>query len=221
MNLYLRWGKRALDLSLAVPMLILFSPVMAVVGALVRIKLGSPVLFRHRRPGLNGDPFEMVKFRTMTDDVDASGELLPDADRLSKFGQTLRSTSLDESPELINVIKGDMSLVGPRPLLMKYLPLYTDEQKRRHLVRPGITGWAQVNGRNNAAWPEKFENDAWYVDHVSFHLDVRILWRTVVAVVRRSDVSQDGHATAPDFTHVATNQTAQGPVPIDSTAAQR
>lgn len=200
MSLYERGGKRVLDLLISVPLMILFAPVMAIVGALTRVKLGSPVFFRQRRPGLNAEPFEMVKFRTMTNEVDEEGEPLSDEQRLTPFGQMLRTTSLDELPELMNVVKGDMSLVGPRPLLMQYLPLYSPGQRRRHEVRPGITGWAQVNGRNNAAWDDKFAMDTWYVDNCSLSLDLKTLARTVMAVLKGSDVSQDGHVTAPNFT---------------------
>ena len=164
------------------------------------------MLFRQTRPGLDEQPFEILKFRTMTDEVDADGEPLPDEVRLTRFGQLLRSTSLDELPELWNVVKGDMSLVGPRPLLMKYLPLYTSEQARRHDVRPGVTGWAQVNGRNNADWHEKLAMDTWYVDNVSFLLDLKILLKTVTAVFARHGISADGHATAPEFTGLGTDR---------------
>lgn len=167
---------------------------------LVRVKLGSPVFFRQTRPGLHGKPFGMIKFRSMTNAKDSQGNLLPDSERLPRFGQLLRSTSLDELPELFNVIKGDMSLVGPRPLLMKYLERYTPEQMRRHEVRPGITGWAQVNGRNNVPWEERFAMDVWYVDNRTLLLDIKILWLTVMKVIKRSDVSQEGHATMTEFT---------------------
>ena len=192
--------KRAFDIVLALITLIVLAPVMLVVAVLVKRRLGSPVLFRQLRPGMNGIPFEMVKFRTMTDARDGAGNLLPDADRLPPFGQMLRSTSLDELPELWNVLKGEMSFVGPRPLLMQYLPLYSPAQRRRHDVRPGITGWAQVEGRNALSWDEKFAADCWYVDNQTMWLDVRILWRTVGTVLRRSDVSAQGEATMPPFT---------------------
>jgi len=162
--------------------------------------MGSPVLFRQIRPGLNGKPFEMIKFRTMKDAVDAQGNPLPDSERLTPFGQFLRSSSLDELPELWNVLKGDMSLVGPRPLLMEYLPLYTPEQYRRHEVRPGVTGWAQINGRNALSWEEKFQLDVWYVDNRSLWLDIKILFLTVKKVVIRDGISADGEATMPKFT---------------------
>ena len=167
---------------------------------MVRNKLGSPVFFRQMRPGMHGKPFEMVKFRTMTDERSPDGQLLPDAQRLTPFGRFLRSSSLDELPELWNVLKGDMSLVGPRPLLMEYLPLYSPEQARRHEVRPGVTGWAQVNGRNAISWEDKFKLDTWYVDNHSFWLDIRILWLTVRKVVVREGISGAGEATMSKFT---------------------
>jgi lipopolysaccharide/colanic/teichoic acid biosynthesis glycosyltransferase len=165
----------------------------------VRLRLGAPVFFRQQRPGLHGRPFTILKFRTMRDAVDAGGSPLPDAERLTRLGKFLRSTSLDELPELLNVLGGDMSLVGPRPLLMQYLERYTPEQARRHEVRPGITGWAQVNGRNAITWERKFELDVWYVDHRSFLLDLRILARTLAGVVRREGITQPGSATAEEF----------------------
>jgi lipopolysaccharide/colanic/teichoic acid biosynthesis glycosyltransferase len=174
-------------------------PLLALVW-LVRRKLGSPVLFSQVRPGLHGKPFTMVKFRTMTDERGPDGVLLPDAKRLTDFGRFLRASSLDELPELWNVLRGDMSLVGPRPLLMEYLPLYTPEQARRHEVRPGITGWAQVNGRNAISWADKFALDVWYVDHSSLWLDVKILWRTVRKVLVRDGISAAGEATMSKFT---------------------
>ena len=167
---------------------------------LIRIKLGSPVFFRQLRPGMNGKPFEMVKFRTMTDERGADGELLPDAVRLTPFGRFLRASSLDELPELWNVLKGDMSLVGPRPLLMEYLPLYSPEQARRHEVRPGVTGWAQVNGRNALSWEDKFRLDLWYVNNQSLSLDIRILWLTIRKVLVREGISAAGEATMSKFT---------------------
>ncbi len=175
------------------------SPVLIGAAIGVRLKLGSPVLFKQTRPGLGGEPFTIYKFRTMTDERGPDGELLPDEERLTAFGQFLRSTSIDELPELFNVLKGDMSLVGPRPLLMRYLPLYNDHQARRHEMRPGITGWAQVNGRNDLSWDEKFDLDVWYVDNQSFLLDLQILARTIWKVLRRDDISRTGHATAPYF----------------------
>ncbi len=196
---YRNWGKRALDLVLtllAAPVLV---PLGALVALLVRFTLGSPVIFRQQRPGLYGRPFTLYKFRTMTDQRDAQGNLLPDAQRLTRVGRFLRSTSLDELPEFWNVLKGDMSLVGPRPLLMEYLPYYTPEQFRRHEVKPGITGWAQVHGRNALTWEEKFALDVWYVDHVSFGLDVRILLRTLWAVLTRQGITHPGSETMPKF----------------------
>lgn len=192
--------KRLFDLVSASFALLLLSPVLLLVTWLVHRRLGSPVLFRQVRPGLNGKPFEMVKFRTMRDAFDTEGNVLPDAERLTPFGRFLRSTSLDELPELWSVIKGDMSLVGPRPLLMEYLPLYSKEQARRHEVRPGITGWAQVNGRNAVSWPEKFALDIWYVDNRSLLLDIRILLLTIKKVVVREGISAEGQATASRFT---------------------
>lgn len=192
--------KRAFDVVVASTALLLLSPVLAVVAVAVRLMLGSPVLFRQQRPGLHGRPFELMKFRTMRDAVDANGVPLDDAQRLTPFGQLLRATSLDELPELWNVVRGDMSLVGPRPLLMEYLTRYTAEQRRRHDVRPGITGWAQVNGRNATSWDTRFAHDVWYVDHQSFALDLRILVRTVRQVLHADGIAQPGHATMPRFT---------------------
>ena len=191
--------KRTLDIALAVLALILFSPVLILVAALVRIKLGSPVLFRQVRPGLRGRPFRMIKFRSMTDARDASGQLLPDAERLPSFGRFLRASSLDELPEIWNVLVGDMSIVGPRPLLMEYLPLYTPTQMRRHDVRPGITGWAQINGRNELSWEDKFKLDVWYVDHQSFALDFRIFWLTFAKIARPRGITSEHSATAEKF----------------------
>ncbi|MEQ3722943.1 sugar transferase [Alcanivorax sp.] len=192
--------KRLMDILGAVAGLLLLAPVIVVLSLLVRIKLGGPVLFRQTRPGRAGRSFAMAKFRTMTDARDANGELLPDADRLTGFGQFLRASSLDELPELWNVLKGDMSLVGPRPLLMEYLPLYSERQARRHEVRPGITGWAQVNGRNALSWEEKFELDVWYVENRTLWLDIKILFLTVWKVIKRDDINQDGEATMTRFT---------------------
>ena len=192
--------KRIFDLVASCAALILLSPVILCVAGIVRIRLGGPVLFKQVRPGLNGVPFAMYKFRTMTDQRDKGGHLLPDDQRLTQFGRRLRSSSLDELPELLNVIKGDMSLVGPRPLLMSYLKLYSPEQMRRHDVRPGITGWAQVNGRNALTWTEKFALDIWYVANQSFILDMRILLATVSAVLTRRGITSDAHATMPPFT---------------------
>lgn len=192
--------KRLFDLIVAaVALLLLALPLLSLIW-LVRRKLGSPVFFRQTRPGQHGKPFKMVKFRTMTDARGLNGELLPDAERLTPFGRFLRASSLDELPELWNVLKGDMSLVGPRPLLMEYLPLYSPEQARRHEVRPGITGWAQVNGRNAISWDDKFRLDVWYVDHHSMWLDIKILWLTVKKVLVREGISAAGEATMPRFT---------------------
>jgi len=192
--------KRLFDIAAASSALMVLTPVYAVTAYKVKRNLGSPVLFRQVRPGLHGQPFEMLKFRSMKDAVDADGNVLPDSERLTDFGKRLRDSSLDELPELWNVIKGDMSLVGPRPLLMEYLPLYNDEQKRRHHVRPGITGYAQVNGRNAIGWDEKFALDAWYVDNQSLWLDIKILVKTVKKVVIKDGISAEGEATMPKFT---------------------
>ncbi|MBD9484614.1 sugar transferase [Pseudomonas sp. PDM14] len=192
--------KRLFDLVCSAFGLLLLSPVLVVVALMIRQRLGSPVLFRQVRPGLNGRPFEMIKFRTMLDAVDTQGNSLPDAERMTPFGRFLRSTSLDELPELWNVLKGDMSLVGPRPLLMEYLPLYNERQARRHEVRPGVTGWAQVNGRNALGWPEKFELDMWYVENRSLRLDIRIIFLTIRKVFIREGISADGEATMAKFT---------------------
>ncbi|QRN82349.1 sugar transferase [Chloroflexota bacterium] len=191
--------KRLFDLLLASLALILLSPVMLFVSILVAIKLGFPILFRQSRPGLQGQIFTIYKFRTMKDATDSKGNALPDDQRLTKFGKFLRSTSLDELPELFNVIKGDLSIVGPRPLLIQYLPLYNTEQARRHDVLPGITGWAQVNGRNAITWQEKFKFDVWYVDHWTFWLDLKILALSLVKVLKREGISQPGQATAEPF----------------------
>jgi sugar transferase EpsL len=198
-SFYRSFGKRLLDLVLTVPALIILSPLLIVLGFLVRLKLGSPVLFRQMRPGLNEKPFVMLKFRTMSDARDEHGELLPDAQRLTRFGVFLRKSSIDELPEIINVLKGDMSLVGPRPLLMQYLDRYTPEQARRHEVKPGITGWAQIHGRNALTWEEKFKLDVWYVDHWSLWLDIKILIVTVWKILRREGINQPGQATMEEF----------------------
>ena len=192
--------KRLLDIIIAVVALILLSPLYAFVAYKVKKNLGSPVLFRQVRPGLNGKPFEMIKFRTMKDAVDAQGNPLPDSERLAPFGKMLRSTSLDEMPELWNVIKGDMSIVGPRPLLTEYLPLYNEEQAKRHNVRPGMTGHAQVNGRNAISWEEKFKLDTWYVENQSTLLDFKIMFKTVHKVLAKDDISAEGEATMTHFT---------------------
>ncbi|HEX4902864.1 MAG TPA: sugar transferase [Acidimicrobiales bacterium] len=191
--------KRAIDVVVAGIGLVVLSPVLGVVALLVRLKLGSPVLFRQERAGLDGQPFTLAKFRTMTDEREADGALRPDGERLTPFGALLRSTSLDELPELVHVLRGEMSLVGPRPLPTAYLDRYSARQARRHEVRPGITGWAQVNGRNAAGWPERLEMDVWYVEHRSLRLDLRILWRTLRVVVAREGVAQDGHVTMREF----------------------
>ena len=192
--------KRSVDVVLAFTTLVLLSPLLLAVAACVRVALGSPVLFRQQRPGRGGQPFTLVKFRTMRDASDAHGRPLDDAARLTNFGRLLRATSIDELPELWNVLRGDMSLVGPRPLLMEYLPRYTAEQRRRHDVRPGITGWAQVHGRNATSWDDRFAYDVWYVDHHSVWLDVRILLATVRQVFTADGIAQPGHATMPRFT---------------------
>lgn len=192
--------KRILDVAIASTALVILSPVYALVAYKVKKNLGSPVLFRQVRPGLHGKPFEMIKFRTMKDAVDAYGNPLPDSERLTPFGQMLRSTSLDELPELWNVIKGDMSIVGPRPLLMEYLPLYNAEQAKRHNVRPGMTGHAQVNGRNAISWEEKFRLDTWYVEHQSLWLDFKIILKTVKKVLAKDDINAEGEATMSKFT---------------------
>lgn len=192
--------KRLFDIVASLLGLLLLSPVILFVAWQIRRKLGKPVLFRQVRPGVGGHPFEMIKFRTMRDAVEANGNALPDVERMTPFGNFLRSTSLDELPELWNVLKGDMSLVGPRPLLMEYLPLYSVEQYRRHELRPGVTGWAQVNGRNALSWEEKFELDVWYVDNRSFWLDLKIILMTLKKVFVREGISADGEATMSKFT---------------------
>ncbi|ONG38527.1 sugar transferase [Alkanindiges hydrocarboniclasticus] len=192
--------KRLLDIIIALTALLLLSPIYLLVAYKVKKNLGSPVLFRQVRPGLHGKPFEMIKFRTMRDAVDAQGNPLPDSERLTPFGQMLRATSLDEMPELWNVIKGDMSVVGPRPLLMEYLPLYSPEQAKRHNVRPGMTGYAQVNGRNAIGWDEKFKLDTWYVENQSTWLDFKIMFKTVHKVLSKDDISAEGEATMSKFT---------------------
>lgn len=195
----MNWRKRLMDLFIAVPAFIVLLPVYAIVTLLVCLLIGFPVLFRQKRPGLGGKPFTMYKFRTMTDARGHDGALLPDAARLTRFGQFLRAASLDELPELLNVLKGDMSLVGPRPLLMKYLERYSPKQARRHEVRPGITGWAQVNGRNAITWEEKFNLDVWYVDNQSFWLDIKIIFLTIFKIFKREGINQQGQATMEEF----------------------
>ena len=191
--------KRIFDILASAIGLLLLSPFIAIIAWQIKRKLGSPVLFRQQRPGLNGKAFTMVKFRTMRDAIDKNGNPLPDSERMTAFGNFLRSTSLDELPELWNVLKGEMSLVGPRPLLMEYLPLYNQEQMRRHEARPGVTGWAQINGRNAISWEEKFKLDVWYVDNQSFWLDIKILFLTVKKVFIRDGISADDHVTMPLF----------------------
>ncbi len=191
--------KRLFDLLISIPAILILSPLLILVSILAAVKHGFPILFRQNRPGYKGKIFTIYKFRTMRNLRDAEGKLLPDEDRLTKFGQFLRTTSLDELPELFNVLKGDMSLVGPRPLLTAYLPLYSKEQARRHDMLPGITGWAQVKGRNALTWPEKFKLDIWYVDHWSLWLDIKILAMTFTKVIRREDINQPGQATAERF----------------------
>jgi lipopolysaccharide/colanic/teichoic acid biosynthesis glycosyltransferase len=207
---YRKFGKRFFDLVLVIPGLILISPMLLLVAIVAKFKIGSPVLFQQERPGIHGKIFRMIKFRSMRNDRDANGELLPDEVRLVPFGKLLRATSLDEFPELWNVIKGEMSLVGPRPLLAKYLDRYNPTQARRHEVRPGITGWAQINGRNAITWEEKFDYDVWYVDNLSFFLDVKILALTVLKVFKRSGTSAEGHATMPEFLGTPTTNKQEG-----------
>ncbi len=199
------WLKRLTDFLGAFIGLIILSPLMIFIALLVRVNMGAPVLFRQERPGLHGRPFILYKFRTMRDMRDAEGRLLPDEMRLTRLGRILRSTSLDELPELFNVLKGEMSLIGPRPLLMEYLDRYTPEQARRHEVKPGVTGWAQVNGRNAITWEEKFKLDVWYVDNWNLGLDLKILGLTLIKVLKREGISAGGHATMPEF------QGSQGP----------
>jgi sugar transferase EpsL len=197
--MYRRYGKRILDLALTLVALIFMAPVIICTAIMVRLRLGSPVFFKQQRPGLHGRPFWLIKFRTMTDKRDHAGNLLSDSERLPPFGRFLRSTSLDELPELLNVLRGDMSLVGPRPLLMHYLELYTAEQMRRHDVPPGITGWAQVRGRNALTWEQKFAMDTWYVEHQSLGLDIKILVLTFRALVTREGINQHGQVTVEQF----------------------
>ena len=206
--MYAKYGKRLLDFTLSLAALLVLWPVLLAVAVLVRCKLGSPVIFRQERPGKDEKIFTLYKFRTMTDARDADGNLLPDAVRLTKFGRLLRSTSLDELPELINILRGDMSIVGPRPLLVKYLPLYNEKQHRRHEVRAGLTGYAQVHGRNAISWEEKFDLDVYYVDHLSFGLDVQIFFDTIRAVLKREGISSGDSATMEPF--CGTAPVAQG-----------
>jgi len=193
------WWKRAVDVALAGPALLLLTPILVLIALVVRLSLGSPVLFRQLRPGKGGEPFEILKFRTMRDALDAAGSPLPDSDRLTRLGRFLRSTSLDELPELWNVLRGDMSLVGPRPLLMEYISLYTRSQMRRHEVLPGLTGWAQINGRNALSWEEKFRLDLWYVDHSSLLLDAKIILLTIWKTLRREGIRHGSSVTMPRF----------------------
>lgn len=197
--MYCKWGKRNFDIIVASLALVLLFPLLLFLSVLVRLFLGSPVFFKQIRPGLNEEPFQLYKFRTMLDARNEKGELLSDDKRLTTFGRFLRSLSLDELPELINVIKGDMSLVGPRPLLMEYLPFYTDRQRLRHHAKPGLTGWAQINGRNALTWEKKFELDVWYVEHRSLWLDLKILFLTVAKIIQREGISAEGYATMSRF----------------------
>lgn len=191
--------KRLFDVLVSLCCLLFLSPLLLLIAIIIKVKLGDPILFKQLRPGLYGDPFEIYKFRTMTSSKDKKGTLLPDSERITSLGNMLRSASLDELPELFNVLKGDMSLVGPRPLLMEYLPLYTPEQARRHDTKPGITGWAQINGRNAISWEDKFKLDVWYVDNQSFWLDIKILWMTLIKVLKREGINQEGQATMEKF----------------------
>lgn len=198
-GIYEKYVKRMLDIVLSLAFILLFWWVYVIISLLVRVKLGSPVLFRQQRPGKDGKVFDMIKYRTMTDQRDEKGELLPDEMRLTKFGKLLRATSLDELPEIFLILKGDLSIIGPRPLLVSYLPLYNEHQKRRHEVKPGLTGYAQVNGRNAISWEEKFDLDVWYVDHVSFVTDIKILFKTVQVVFKRSGISSGTSETMEAF----------------------
>jgi lipopolysaccharide/colanic/teichoic acid biosynthesis glycosyltransferase len=202
-------GKRTIDVLFSSLSLVALSPALALIAILIRITIGKPILFRQTRPGLFSKPFALLKFRTMRDALDIAGRPLPDADRVTVVGNWLRKLSLDELPQLWNVLRGEMSLVGPRPLLMEYLPRYTPEQARRHEVKPGITGWAQVNGRNALTWPEKFDYDVWYVDHQSLWMDLKILFLTLWKALKREGISQPGHATVPEFTGLATEGKSQ------------
>ncbi len=196
---YRRYFKRPIDFVLSLGAIIILSPILLLIALLVRIKLGSPVIFKQQRPGMNEKIFTLYKFRTMTDERDEKGELLPDEMRLTDFGKFLRASSLDELPELFNILKGDMSIVGPRPLLIEYLPLYNAHQRQRHEVRPGLTGWAQVNGRNAIGWEEKFNYDVEYVNNLSFFLDVKIIFLTIMKVLKREGINQEGRATMEPF----------------------
>lgn len=204
--MYRKYFKRLFDIVLSLTALIVLSPVMLVVAVLVWVKLGSPVIFRHDRPGKNGKIFQLWKFRSMTNERDENGELLPDVDRLTKFGRTLRSTSLDELPELWNILKGDMSIVGPRPLLVEYLPYYSEAQHHRHDVRPGLTGYAQAHGRNGVTWDEKLEMDLQYIQHITLKGDIRIICDTAHIVLKREGISQEGQATMENFAEYVTTR---------------
>jgi sugar transferase EpsL len=196
---YSKYGKRIMDLAIALPALLLLAIPLAILALIIKIRLGGPVLFRQLRPGYHAKPFQLYKFRSMTDERDSNGNLLPDEKRLTRFGKSLRAMSLDELPELFNVVKGQLSIVGPRPLLMQYLDRYTAEQARRHDVKPGITGWAQVNGRNAISWEQKFAFDIWYVDHLCFSLDIKIIALTLWKALTREGINQPGQATAEEF----------------------
>lgn len=198
-SLYTKYIKRLFDIVISLIAIIVLSPILLIVAVLVKTKLGSPVIFRQQRPGLNENVFEMMKFRSMTDEKDEDGNLLPDDVRLTSFGKALRATSLDELPELFNILKGDMSIIGPRPLLVSYLPLYNNDQRKRHLVRPGLTGYAQVNGRNAQTWEQRFKYDVEYIENVSLFFDIKILFKTVITVLKRDGVSDEGTATKESF----------------------
>jgi lipopolysaccharide/colanic/teichoic acid biosynthesis glycosyltransferase len=210
-DLYRRYGKRALDLAVAAPAAVVAAPVVVGCAFAVAATMGRPVFFRQSRPGLRGEPFDIVKMRTMSDARDATGALLPDAERLTVIGQWMRRLSIDELPQLWNVLEGSMSLIGPRPLLMRYLDRYSPEQARRHDVKPGLTGWAQVNGRNSLTWEQKFAHDVWYVDHVSLLVDLAILARTAKKLVERADISARDHATMPEFMGTSSATAAASP----------
>lgn len=209
--MYQKYIKRLLDIIISFTALVILSPVLLIVAVLVRIKLGSPVIFHQDRPGYHEKVFKLCKFRSMTDARDENGNLQPDEVRLTKFGKALRATSLDELPELWNILKGDMSLIGPRPLLVKYLPLYNEFQRHRHDVKPGLTGWAQVNGRNTISWEQRFEYDVYYVNHISFWMDLKILFQTVAVVFRHNDVNSATDATMEAFTGTKTEVTEKEP----------
>ena len=210
---YEKYIKRPLDAFLATGALIVFSPILLIIAILVRVKLGFPVLFKQERPGRNEKIFKLYKFRTMTNERDENGELLPDEIRLTKFGKFLRSTSLDELPELLNIVKGDMAVVGPRPLLVRYLPRYNEEQHHRHDVRPGLSGYAQAHGRNAVSWEDKFAMDVWYANHITFSTDVKIIWNTVMAVVKRDGISSETSATMEEFKGTPVGVTGSWRVP--------